>query len=36
MFTVIALTAAISVVGVVRTVRLVANDGFGRIPTRFS
>lgn len=36
MFTVIAVTAAFSVVGVVRTIQLVANDGFGRIPTRTS
>lgn len=34
MFTIIALSAAITVVGVARSIKLVATDGFGRVPTR--
>lgn len=36
MFTVIAAASVISVIGVIRSVKLVATDGFGRIPTRTS
>ena len=34
MFTVIALTAAITVVGIYRSAQLIASDGFGPMPTR--